>query len=170
MNARLILGPLSGLALAAAGWSFWPATAAMRDETAHEAPAARRTRTAVPEDLETTVGGTLPPDRRDELQASRDAIMDALHDQLDALDAEVDLDDTQRDRLETVLTEERTRGFAALDAMRRGPRPGQPLPDGKAIAETMQASRTEANTEARAALDDTQYAAWLRLREPAPRP
>ncbi|MDP2316918.1 MAG: hypothetical protein Q8P41_28760 [Pseudomonadota bacterium] len=173
MNPRSILLPLLGLALAGSAWALRPSdTSASAGATPTDVNATRvRTAgeegrpddNASPDDARTAGG------RPEKLQASRDAIMDALHDQLDALDAEVGLDDAQRDRLETVLTEERTRGFEALDGLRRGPGSGQRPPDGKVIAATMQASRTQADTEARAALDDTQYAAWLRIREPTPR-
>ncbi len=91
-------------------------------------------------------------------------------DKLGALDAEVGLEPAQRGSLESTLTAERTRGFEALAELRQGPRPGEPLPDRAAIGRAMESSKATAEAEARAVLDDEEYAAWTKQRAPKPRP
>lgn len=137
---------------------------------ARDAEVVRRRSEATPDE---SLAARRPPTpaegRADALQASEEAILDGVHDQLDALDAEVGLDEAQFERLEAVLTEERTRGLTTIAALRQGHVPGRPPPDMAAIASSMEGLRAKADADARAVLDDEAYAAWTRSRSPRAR-
>lgn len=172
MSPRLVLLPLLILATGAGAWALRPSDptpAALASARGAAGPRVRSAQDAPSADEATPPSSAPSAARSDALRASRDRMMDAVHDLLDALDAEAGLDDAQRDRLEAVLTDERTRGFAAIEAVRGGPKPGQRPPDGAAIAQAMTASRDQADAEARAVLDDDQYAVWVRMRAPSER-
>ncbi len=178
MNARLVLVPLLGVALVAGAWvALTPPDTAVSSPASVASVAPRAPPSRLPTEADEEVprppvarpGPIEPPDHAAIRAAGREAMMDGIQDQLDALEAEVGLEPAQRDALEAVMTDERTRSFDTLDLVRGPPTPGQPPPDRDAVNDKMQAAKMQAEIDARAVLDDRQYAAWLEIRKPAPR-
>lgn len=112
------------LDFAAAAVFAWRTGAVGSAPMGEPAKVSTRTRTAAAPEHDATAGEASPRDAREQaLEASRERVIAAIQDQLDALDEEIGLGDTQRTRLEAAFTDERERGVEALAELRRGLQP-----------------------------------------------